>query len=98
MTEGYRVTVSRQALTDIDRLEFWLLDKDPNAALEVARRVREAIRSLAEFPERGAPGAHSTRDLYVRFGTAGYRIRYTIEIGQVLVTRIWHSREALPES
>jgi len=36
------------------------------------------------------------RQIVIRFGTSGYIVRYAItaDSGDVLVTRIWHGREA----
>jgi plasmid stabilization system protein ParE len=38
------------------------------------------------------------RQIVIRFGESGYIIRYSAlpEAGQILITRIWHGREARP--
>jgi hypothetical protein len=55
------------------------------------------VRSLDIFPERGRPsGAPNVRELIVPFGRAGYVLRYAYwrQVDEVVVLRIWHSREA----
>ena len=36
------------------------------------------------------------RQLVIRFGSSGYIVRYALiaETGDILITRIWHGREA----
>ncbi len=34
------------------------------------------------------------RNAYIRFGHSGYVVRYKIEGDAVLITRIWHGKEA----
>lgn len=45
-------------------------------------------RSLADDPE--------IRQIVIRFGASGYIVRYVVlpETADILVTRIWHGREA----
>jgi plasmid stabilization system protein ParE len=56
-----------------------------------------ALQSLDVFPERGRPvGARNVRELIVRFGQSSYIVRYAYrqQDDEVVVLRIWHSREA----
>jgi plasmid stabilization system protein ParE len=55
-----------------------------------------AIERLQQFPDLGV----TTEDadigqIVVRFGASGYIVRYValVEMGDILVTRIWHGRE-----
>jgi hypothetical protein len=60
-------------------------------------RLSFAIERLQEFPDLGMKtGDADIRQIVVRFGSSGYIVRYAIlaETGDVLVTRIWHGREA----
>jgi toxin ParE1/3/4 len=34
------------------------------------------------------------RQIVIRFGTSGYIVRYVAEPDDIVVTRIWHGREA----
>jgi plasmid stabilization system protein ParE len=52
---------------------------------------------LLEFPGLGMPtGDADIRQIVVRFGASGYIVRYAVlpEEGNILITRIWHGREA----
>ena len=89
----YRLVISSAASKDVDRLEAWLLDKDPGAAIEVGEVLERAIASLNELPERGRPVASDTRELDVKFGRGRYVVRYRVSERQVVVTRIFHGRE-----
>ena len=56
-----------------------------------------AIDRLLEVPGLGMPtGAADIRQIVVRFGASGYIVRYAVlpEEGSILITRIWHGREA----
>jgi toxin ParE1/3/4 len=52
---------------------------------------------LQEYPDLGMPtGDADIRQIVVRFGASGYIVRYVSlpEDGNILITRIWHGREA----
>lgn len=56
-----------------------------------------AIDRLQEFPNLGMPTEDSDiRQIVVRFGSSGYIVRYAALSGDenILITRIWHGREA----
>jgi plasmid stabilization system protein ParE len=89
----FRVVISRAASKDVDRLEAWLLDKKPNAAVRVGGILRDAIASLEDWPERGRLVAGDTRELDVKFGRGTYVMRFYVSGDQVVVTRIFHGRE-----
>jgi plasmid stabilization system protein ParE len=89
----FHILISRTASRDVDRLEAWLLDKDPRAAVRVGEMLESAIASLDELPERGKPVSSSLRELNVRFGRGIYVVRYQIGERHVVVTRIFHGRE-----
>jgi plasmid stabilization system protein ParE len=66
----------------------------PHDALEL---IWTAIGRLQEFPALGMlTEKNDIRQIVIRFGTSGYIVRYSIlvETGDILVTRIWHGREA----
>jgi toxin ParE1/3/4 len=64
------------------------------------RAVWRALELVQSFPEIGRftkdPGI---RQIVVRFGRRGYVVRYRIlpTDGTILVTRVWHGREAREE-
>lgn len=88
------VIVTPRAYDDVRRLERWLLDKDANAAQRVGPLLLEAMMSLSTFPERGVQALRRRgRELFIPFGANGYVIRYRVEPTQVLIARVFHSRE-----
>lgn len=57
----------------------------------------EDVDRLREFPDLGMPTADvDIRQIVVRFGASGYIVRYAALPGtkDILITRIWHGREA----
>ena len=56
-----------------------------------------AIDRLQEFPDLGMRTEDAEiRQIVVRFGSSGYIVRYAAlpGDGNILITRIWHGREA----
>lgn len=89
----FHIIISPTASNDVDRLEAWLLDKNPTAAVRVGEVLEAAIASLDELPDRGRPLKGTTRELNAKFGRGTYVIRYVVTGDQVVVTRIFHGLE-----
>ena len=90
---SFLVELAPEAFNDLERLDAWLTDRDPKAAIQASHLLEDAIESLNHYPLRGRQVDASLRELTVRFGRDGYIIRYEILGPQVMVTRIWHSLE-----
>jgi plasmid stabilization system protein ParE len=91
-----RLTVSRAAIADVERLHEFLAEKDISAAQRAAGAIDDAVRSLTDFPQRGRPsGIAGVRELIVPFGQSAYVVRYAYLAGRdaIVILRIWHSRE-----
>ena len=90
-----KIIVAQAAAADLARLHDFLADKSPAAANRAAAALIAAIRSLDTFPERGRPSSPNIRELIVPFGQSGYVLRYAFREhdDEVVVLRIWHSRE-----
>ena len=72
----------------------FLDERNPAAARRAWGTIDEAIRSLDTLGERGRRGpSPDARELAVRFGQGGYVIRYILRPAEVIITRIFHSRE-----
>jgi toxin ParE1/3/4 len=57
------------------------------------------IEQLQAFPDRGSwTDDDDIRQIVIRFGVSGYVVRYAVmpETRDILITRIWHGREAHP--
>lgn len=85
-----------EARDDIRRLFDFLMEQDPNAARRMLDKIREGARTLLEFPRAGKRLDDETdrRELFVPFGVGAYVLRYRLHADQVVVIRVWHSRES----
>ena len=91
------IVFSPDALADVERLRTFLDQANPGAARRAMAAILTAIERLQEFPGMGMlTGDADIRQIVIRFGASGYVIRYAAlaETGDILVTRIWHGREA----
>ncbi|QUS38938.1 type II toxin-antitoxin system RelE/ParE family toxin [Tardiphaga alba] len=64
----------------------------------VLREIFKALPHLQTFPHLGRQTqATGIRQINVKFGGSGYVIRYSVEpTSDIVITRIWHAREARP--
>jgi plasmid stabilization system protein ParE len=91
-----KLVVSSAALSDLERLQAFLRDKNPTAAQRAVTVLDAAMRSLDACPLRGllssVPGV---RELIVPFGRSAYVLRYAFLplTDQIVILRIWHGRE-----
>jgi plasmid stabilization system protein ParE len=91
------ILLSADAVDDVERLRSFLDRNNPDTARRALALIWVAIERLQEFLDLGMPtGDTDIRQIVVRFGASGYVIRYTAlpEDGDILITRIWHGREA----
>jgi plasmid stabilization system protein ParE len=91
------ILLSPDAVLDVERLRSFLDQNSPDAARRALGLIWTAIERLQEFPALGMPTEDADiRQIVLRFGASGYIVRYVIipEAGDILVTRIWHGREA----
>jgi toxin ParE1/3/4 len=91
------ILLSRDAIEDVERLRAFLDHANPGAAKRALALIWTAIERLQDFPALGMPIEDpDIRQIVIRFGASGYIIRYAIlhETSDVLITRIWHGREA----
>jgi toxin ParE1/3/4 len=91
------IRFSPDAVMDVERLHGFLRHKDHEAAQRALARIWTAIERLQEFPALGIrTGDADVRQIVARFGASAYIIRYisVAETNDILVTRIWHGREA----
>jgi toxin ParE1/3/4 len=91
------ILLSPDAVEDVERLRLFLDQHNPSAAQRALASIWRAIERLQEFPDLGMPTADAElRQIVVRFGASGYIVRYAVlaETQDILITRIWHGREA----
>lgn len=87
------VRLTRHALADRDRLFEFLAETNLAAAERALLVLSQAFEDIAAFPEVGRAGPKGFRKLIVRFGQAGYEIRYRLYPERAIITRIFHTRE-----
>jgi plasmid stabilization system protein ParE len=83
------------AWQDTQRLYDFLLQQDPGAAGRAMETLLEGSDRLAEMPKAGRPMDDDSgrRELYLPFGAGAYVLRYMIDGENVVIIRVWHSRE-----
>jgi toxin ParE1/3/4 len=86
----------RTALSDLEAIQDYLLERNPPAALRLVSELRQAALSPIEHPHRGRPGrVPGTRELVVS-GTT-YLIPYRVR-GQVIeILRVFHGARKWPD-
>jgi toxin ParE1/3/4 len=91
------ILLSRDAVLDVERLRTFLDQANPDAARRALALIWTTIGRLPEFPALGMPTEDAyIRQIVIRFGASGYIVRYVIvpETKDILITRVWHGREA----
>jgi len=81
------------ARADLARLSDFLIETNPHAAEKIGERLEEGVLSLGEFSERAPAQPDGSRILTIRYGSGGYAICYRVLEREVIVTRIFHTRE-----
>jgi toxin ParE1/3/4 len=80
---------------DVERLRAFLDQNNPDVAERALAQIWMAIERLQEFPALGVPTKDANvRQIVIRFGASGYIVRYVAEANDIVITRIWHGREA----
>jgi plasmid stabilization system protein ParE len=90
----HKVRFSVRALQDRSRLIEFLAAESPGSLARALDLLDRAFLQLAEFPFSGMAVSRTGRRLIVRFGKGGYEIRYRVFADTVLVSRLFHTREA----
>ncbi|MEM7349829.1 MAG: type II toxin-antitoxin system RelE/ParE family toxin [Acidobacteriota bacterium] len=91
-----RLKWSFSALQDLADLRAYIASDRPRAATGVARRIRQAVEHLEQYPRMGRPGrVEGTRELIVT--DTPYLVAYRIEGDVLVVLRVLHSARKWPE-
>ncbi len=91
---------TEQALLDLERVSDFLLETDPQAAVDTAALIFDALEILVQHPEIGPKVHFGQRELVISRGGSGYLALYRFlphidpSRGQVLVLAIRHQRES----
>lgn len=94
MPAAYQVALTPGALDDLDRLDRFLRENNPPAADRMLGAFEAAFTRLAESPfDSPALAPTFLRARMIRFGKRGYVCLYEIRDRNILVARLFHSRE-----
>ena len=94
----HRVRLTPEALDDLQRLQAFLIERDPPAAARAIDAIEDAFKLLEQSPfscRKAWPGNQPLlRELLVPFGQAGYLALFEIDgPGQVTILAVRHQRE-----
>ncbi len=85
-----------QADDDLTRVFTFLEGKSSRSALRARARIINGLVLISEHPRVGRSVGGAIRQVVVRFGRTAYVIRYRLTADEILITRIWHSKERRP--
>lgn len=88
-----------EAIEDLIRLREFISIKNQFAAQKASSEILASLENLKVFPRMGlpvssAPDPESIRDLFI----GNYTARYFIGNEQLIILRIWHSKESEKDS
>ena len=83
------------AVDDLYRLREFIQPHNPKAAMNAARRIIESTNRLLDYPYLGHPmdDLPEFNELLIPFGQNGYVLRYRLDNRNIIILRIWHTRE-----
>ena len=86
-----QIKFSASAVRDLECLRQFIAKNNPLAAAGVSLRLRQAIASLALFPEIGLPlpELEGVRELVA----GNYVIRYSLSDETLYILKIWHGKD-----
>lgn len=93
-----RLIFSENAIRDLIRMQEFLREKSPEAALRARDTILASLNSLIDFPEANRPVSEMPghRELVIKFGSGGYVARYHYTLGSdVVVFFVKHQREVV---
>ena len=87
---------TEQALVDLERLNDFLLQADPQAAQDTAVMIFDALEILVQHPEIGRKVHFGQRELVISRGRTGYLALYRFlpYIDRIVVLALRHQRES----
>ena len=88
---------SSAALRNVERLYFFLAEKNPDASRRAAKAIREGMNILADQPGVGRPVEEMDpefREWLIPFGDSGYVSLYRFDGETAVVLAVRHQREA----
>ena len=86
-----KVRWTRLALADFASAQSYIAAENPQAATEIARRIRVSVLKLVQFPCIGRPGDDlKTREWRVQ--RTPYLLVYRLSDEVIEIIRVWHDK------
>ena len=86
-----RFVLSKPAQFDLDEISDYISQDSPTYALAMVRRLRQAMRMLAESPGMGKPCPNLKPDqIRVWASVHPYLIYYRVQKGPIVIVRVAH--------
>ena len=91
-----RLVWTAAAVIDLEQISDYLLEKNPEIAAPIIRRIFESALELKRFPRRGRPGRkRGTRELVLT--QLPYLLVYETVEESIRVLRVLHGARRWPE-
>lgn len=85
---------SPTAQRDVVRLREFIEPHNPEAARRAAESLKKAAKLLMAHPGIGKRlDGRDDRELFIPFGQRGYVMRYRLDGDDIVILKIWHTRE-----
>jgi toxin ParE1/3/4 len=92
-----RIRWTEPAAEALDRIQDYVARDNPRAALEVTRRIVNAVSQLEEFPEIGRPGrVRDTHELVIH--DLPYIVPYRIKKQEIHILSVYHTSRKWPDA
>jgi len=86
---------SEQAVEDLKAVRAYIAGHSPFAAVDIAERIRDAIKMLGDYPAAGRAGlVPNTRELVVTETT--YILPYRVRAETIEIFRVLHGAQQWP--
>lgn len=92
-----RLIWTPEALRDIQNCYRFLAPKNPTAASNAVKAIREGMRIVIEHPGAGRPVERMDpefREWLIGFGDSGYVVLYRLDGDSAVVLAVRHQKEA----
>lgn len=93
-TQKLNLVWSLAARRDLIRLREFIEPNNPHAARRSSEKIRETTKLIRDNPGIGTRvEGRDDYELFTPFGRYGYILRYIIIRQEIVILRIWHTRE-----
>lgn len=86
----------KNASVDLDKIEAYISEDNPVAAIETVLKIIRYVNRLIEYPAMGKPGrVEGTRELVIP--DLPYTIPYRVKGGTIQILRVLHQARKWPD-